>query len=661
VLLPLLVGAALALTPEDAQVILQIEAQRLPPLALARFVASEDAPTRARAARALGRLRSASSLAPLKRLVADDDPEVRAEAAFALGHTPGAGRALLEALTAPTDDLTRRRLVTALGHQGDDAAVAELRKILGATTGSLKRPWEAIAAAHALGRMAMRDVPEARSGATTTALLGALDRIDVRLQRAAAFALARQKPLDLDPTLAAAIQRSAHQAPDRDARAFLVRAAGSTGADSEDLQDSLGALLADLADDPDLGVRVAIARASVPAAWPGVTALLADPEPSVRLEAIAAVGRLDDIDRVALLQPLIDAGSDLKAAEAWRTVADPRLHEATAALAALAPAGLVPDLAPYIASERPTRIRVAAVSGMDDVMVLSGLARDDGEGSVRTSAALRLVELEPGRAALVDLLGAFDPVVAAIGAEALAETPSSKIEGPLLDCLEAAEHPDLLALGMDTLAVLYEGERPKVKKPKKEGVELARANLDHPSGLVRAAARGLLEAVGEEPGPPWHHIVNAPLDEAVNARTARLHTSRGEVILQLLPEEAPLTVWNFAKLADDGWFDRLSFHRVVPDFVVQTGDPRGDGMGGPAWTIPDEINPVPYDAGVVGMALSGPDTGGSQWFITLSPQPHLDGTYTVFGRVVQGMAVLRNLREGDRVEALEIEWSGDEG
>ena len=83
-------------------------------------------------------------------------------------------------------------------------------------------------------------------------------------------------------------------------------------------------------------------------------------------------------------------------------------------------------------------------------------------------------------------------------------------------------------------------------------------------------------------------------------------------------------------------------------------------MGGPVWTIPDEINPIPYDTGVVGMALSGPDTGGSQWFITLSPQPHLDGTYTVFGQVVQGMPILRSLREGDRVEELDIEWLEDD-
>ena len=114
-------------------------------------------------------------------------------------------------------------------------------------------------------------------------------------------------------------------------------------------------------------------------------------------------------------------------------------------------------------------------------------------------------------------------------------------------------------------------------------------------------------------------------------------------------------MWNFARLADDGFFDGIRFHRVVPDFVVQGGDPRGDGLGGPGWCIPDEINPLHYGEGAVGMALSEPDTGGSQWFVTLSPQPHLDGGYTIFGQVTRGMHVFHRLLPGDRIERVIIE------
>ena len=108
-------------------------------------------------------------------------------------------------------------------------------------------------------------------------------------------------------------------------------------------------------------------------------------------------------------------------------------------------------------------------------------------------------------------------------------------------------------------------------------------------------------------------------------------------------------------MAEQGYYDGVRFHRVVPDFVIQAGDPRGDGWGGPGWEIPDEINTLPYDEGAVGMALSGPDTGGGQWFITLSPQPHLEGTYTVFGHVTYGQRSANAINQGARIEHIAIE------
>lgn len=134
-------------------------------------------------------------------------------------------------------------------------------------------------------------------------------------------------------------------------------------------------------------------------------------------------------------------------------------------------------------------------------------------------------------------------------------------------------------------------------------------------------------------------------------------TSKGSFTIELLPEEAPLTVDNFVQLAQRGYFRGITIHRVVPNFVIQDGDPRGDGNGGPGYQIRCEINEVPYDRAAVGMALSGKDTGGSQWFITHSPQPHLDGGYTVFGRVVRGMDVVDRIVRGDVIHSIEISWS----
>jgi len=138
---------------------------------------------------------------------------------------------------------------------------------------------------------------------------------------------------------------------------------------------------------------------------------------------------------------------------------------------------------------------------------------------------------------------------------------------------------------------------------------------------------------------------------------AFIDTDRGTIQIELAVLEAPLTVENFVTLARKGFFDGLTFHRVVPDFVVQGGDPRGDGEGGPGYTIRDEINERPYLRGTVGMALDWADTGGSQFFITHSPQAHLDAKYTVFGRVIAGMETVDRIEQGDVIRRVRI-WDG---
>ncbi|MCB1025561.1 MAG: peptidylprolyl isomerase [Acidobacteria bacterium] len=154
-------------------------------------------------------------------------------------------------------------------------------------------------------------------------------------------------------------------------------------------------------------------------------------------------------------------------------------------------------------------------------------------------------------------------------------------------------------------------------------------------------------------------VVRADYKTAVSRKNgqwkAMLSTEKGNFTIDLRPEDAPLTVDNFIKLAKSGYFNGLEIHRVVPNFVMQDGDPRGDGNGGPGWQIRCEINQLPYERGAVGMALSGKDTGGSQWFVTLSRQPHLDGGYTVFGNVNEtDMNVVDLLVRGDKILKVEI-------
>lgn len=131
--------------------------------------------------------------------------------------------------------------------------------------------------------------------------------------------------------------------------------------------------------------------------------------------------------------------------------------------------------------------------------------------------------------------------------------------------------------------------------------------------------------------------------------TATLQTVRGDIVVELYADETPVAVNSFVFLAEQDWFDGITFHRVLPGFVAQSGDPTGTGYGGPGYTLPDEINPArTFDsAGILAMASSGPNTAGSQFFITLAPAPGLNGRYTIFGRVVEGLDVVQALTPRD--------------
>ncbi|MEE9442536.1 MAG: peptidylprolyl isomerase [candidate division Zixibacteria bacterium] len=145
-----------------------------------------------------------------------------------------------------------------------------------------------------------------------------------------------------------------------------------------------------------------------------------------------------------------------------------------------------------------------------------------------------------------------------------------------------------------------------------------------------------------------------------NNPKAVISTSKGDITIELLYKEAQMTVNNFIELAEKGYYDSLEFHRVVPNFVIQDGCPRRDGWGGPGYLIRCEYNRLSYKTGMFGMARAGKDTGGSQYFITLSPQPRLDSRYTLFGQVVSGMDIAQQIVRGDRINSVRIIYDRDE-
>ena len=157
-------------------------------------------------------------------------------------------------------------------------------------------------------------------------------------------------------------------------------------------------------------------------------------------------------------------------------------------------------------------------------------------------------------------------------------------------------------------------------------------------------------------GKQWDSPPTMQIDPKKACR-AVIETDRGVIELDLFPEHAPNTVNNFVFLAREGFYDGVSFHRVISDFMIQGGDPTGTGRGGPGYQFEDEVkaNPLKHETGVISMANAGPNTNGSQFFITHSPQPHLNGKHTVFGKVSKGQEIVDAIRQGDSMVKVKIE------
>lgn len=655
--------------------LIELEAQRAAPAAFASYAQSKDAAVRARTARSLGRLRSPESTEQLAILMGDPDPVVRRAAAVALGFTPESERTLLGAFGGETDPEARAALLVALGRQGHAASLRVVLDALETPAPLLGSSPEAAAAAHAIGRMALRDVDGVSRSEVVDGLLVQIHRPDLELRRQIAFALARMQPTSLlDDHLDLLIDRIDAEG-DPATRALLLRALGTVQGQPGRIAEVLQTAMAH----PDVGVRVAALRAGASAGWAGVAEHLDADAPAVRLQAIAAVGSISSLDHRALLLPIVEAGATTRATEALALSHDTAVLEAAAALRALAEARvrLPPtQVRALTAPAAPTEVRAAACLHVPSAQRLVELAVEGGELRVRTAAAMALVgriggPRAPELADLLPMLAAYDEQVVAVAAGGVAElltvTETDQRAAPpklsiprdldarLLAALAEAEAPDPLAELLRALEASYSRRSSPPRKAHGALHKRLSTLTTHPAGPVRDAAAVLAERFGlpVERAPSPLEVVDLQL--AVGAATARIRTEQGDVVVELLPDAAPIAVANFVGLAQSGAFEGVRFHRVVPDFVVQAGDPRGDGLGGPGWSIPDEVSALPYDEGTLGMALAGPDTGGSQWFITLSPQPHLDGDYTVFGRVLQGMPLLQEVHEGVQIRRIEIE------
>ncbi len=586
---------------------------------------------------ALGRIGDRRGRSLLQGLLVDASPAVRRAAAFALGEL-GAAEAAPALLRATVDDdlETGALAVEALGKLR--APLADVRRVLGALEGDAGA-WRLAPFLFRFEEPALVDVarellasarPELRAGAAYA--LGRAPRPEART-------MLLELAGDADPAV----------------RAAAARGLGEVGG----VQD-LAALLP-LASDAAVSPRIQALRAGArilervsalaPSAWAApLEAALRDPSPGVRAAALEATGPF---------LPGLRAHSELEATLRARLErGEPRERELALAALVRGVPDAAADLVLYGSGSGAAGLRAAAATAagaIGDRATLAALAAD-AEPRVRAAAIEGLAELAGAERAgeLLPYLADPDFAVRATLLDRLAAAPGVALER-LVAALETARADR--ANDARLAAIRAVAARAAVAAEERQHALLVLEEQAHDGDyLVRREAAAALEGLGAPRpevgaidsghGLEWYREA---LDQTRTRPVVELETERGALRVRLECPEAPLTCLSFRQLAAQGYFDGLAFHRVVPDFVVQGGDPRGDGNGGPGYVLRDEINRLRYRRGAVGMALSGPDTGGSQFFVALSSQPHLDGGYTLFGTLIGSDAVLDELRQGDRI------------
>ena len=664
---------------------------------LRALLTHNNAAVRSRAALAAGRIGDERAVADLLKLLEADTPEIRAMAAFALGEIESP-LAVAELMRTNDKGFLRARAIEALGKiaaampKEQEAQQKEIGKSildkLSHEHRSRARPDDLTVL---LGLTAVLRSKPATAGPVVAEFLS---YPNPRIRADAANTLARLRLNDGN----AQLRKMLLSDPDPDVRANAARVLGAT----ED-KAAFTALLARAIKDADLRVRVSSIRALASLKDASATKDLIDRGNSLMLTTVA-VEKRRGIPREA--NELLEIASTL--GRLRQNTNDERTHRWLAYLAG----GLrgSPEIEIAMARVYPSRY-VDQLGGPDRVQESllmdwrAGSARAQGMGEIATLAdttnenkALRSNAEELLRAmldyqnsnvsvktvtpvhaayAIPDVLRAFaafkpkdlqqllltnlrqsDPIIRGTAADLLGELPPNEsITNALVDSLAVAlRDRDMNDAALSILDSLGKQKNAKANN----AIKSALASEDH---LIRRRAVSVLKTNGGGDfssqiatvktgniAADYHRAI-ARMGTTVNAVVT---TTKGAFTIQLLPDEAPLTVDNFIRLAERNYFRGIAVHRVVPNFVIQDGDPRGDGNGGPGYQIRCEINQSPYGRGAVGMALSGKDTGGSQWFVTHAPQPHLDGGYTVFGNVVSGMDVVDSIARGDVIKSIVI-------
>lgn len=664
---------------------------------LRTLFSSRNASIRQRAALAAGRIGNDDSLASLTELLEKDaDPNVRAMAAFAIGEVEsekGANALVAVLKNAGSSVELKARAIEALGKiagalpREQEARQRELGAVILETLNAAPERRGTDQSLILFGLTAVLRSRPANAGPTIAKFLASANP---RVRTDAGNALARLRLKDGNEQL----RRLLTSDPDPIVRANAARVLGVT----ED-KESYDALLSRATSDNDSRVRVSAIRA--------VASLHDERAADPLLKRGEVMSRQGNVgDRPAELNEILEIATTLGrmrhlAAVPWlRKLSEDLNHSAPeieVAFVRIAPitylkgfgsadqakrkvqetillnwraaSGIAAGLG-QIAAEPEIKSVVPELVAMAESLLRAMLDYRNSGLTINTLVAVH------SEYAIPDVLRAFaafkpsdlgtvaqahlkesDVVVRGTAADLLGDLPPSEEITRAL----AAAWPQAVndALNDAALSILD-----SLGKQKTDAANaILKEALKSRDPLIRRRAANLLKANGAGDFSAQVGTIQSRNTEADYKRAlarigksvrAVVTTGKGSFTIDLLPDAAPLTVDNFVQLAQRDYYRNVTIHRVVPNFVIQDGDPRGDGNGGPGYQIRCEINQLLYDRAAVGMALSGKDTGGSQWFVTHSPQPHLDGGYTVFGRVISGMDVVDKIVRGDVIQSITI-------
>lgn len=643
--------------------ILHLEDRREKCESLANYLNDPEPRFRVRAIEALGKLQDTTCADRVVRFLSDPNASVRLETAFALGQIgqPSVEKPVIDALRRETVIEVQVRLIEALGKIGGQLSMPVLITLM-KEKNSLLRAEAALSA----GRLALRNFSHP---SLTEALTMALNDVSPEVRWKACYSLMR-----VGKDLNHAKLREAITDSDARVRMYALQTLGN--AQDPAAIEFIGKMLRS---DPDWRVRVKAANAlgKFPLRRMANYISFSNQTAHVRIALIQAIGSSTLLETDGFVHNSREHNLALRQLEQILESKDERdkgrkgridWSSAEIGMALISYAQLLKEDAALRIAEfenhphpqvRARAMQALGETGSSMAMRVFDDAYSESPAVVKIAILESMSKLrdytEPQL--FVQALQTKDQVLVALAAQGLSQDSlSNKIYAQSIAiAYQSLPKPvDIEAAQMIFNALQTIGDTVVVPA--------LTAALNTPDkSLSQAAAKTLQAITGEdyssriasytEPNEPFHYndII------ALKGARAFIKTNRGNIEILLQTQDAPLTVLNFARLAQKGFFDRLTFHRVVPNFVIQGGDPRGDSWGSPGYSIRSEYNKRPFLRGSVGMASAGKDTEGCQFFITHAEQPHLDGRYTVFGQVFSGMDVVDAVQEGDVMELVTIQ------